>query len=81
MIIHYYEDCFNMRYCAHILGGQQFTGVHEEIEEWVKTVPGAYFDKVGGTSYINGSVFYSDVAFIHKEDLLAFKIKFSGKVA
>ena len=64
-----------------ILGGQQYTGIHEKIEEWIEKIPGAHFSKGGGISYLNGKIYHHDVVFQSEEDLLAFKLAFHGSVA
>ena len=74
------NDEWAVIYKGRILGGQQFSGVHERVEEWISTVPGAYFDKLNGVSYINGSTFYNVVIVPAEEDLLAFKLTFAGSV-
>ena len=75
-----YKDPYRLKYCARIIGGQQFNGVHEEIDEWIHTVPGAYFDKSRSISYIDGVTYFHDLEFATEEDLVAFKLKFAGKV-
>jgi hypothetical protein len=75
-----YTDPWHLKYCARIKGGQQFTGVHERIEEWIKTVPGSRFDGARGVSYINGTAYYQDLVFDTEEDLVAFKLAFAGLV-
>ncbi len=74
------NDEWAVIYKGRILGGLQFTGVHERVQEWVNTVSGAYFDKLNGVSYINGSTYYNVVIVPTEEDLLAFKLTFAGSV-
>lgn len=70
-------DLLSIRYEAIIKGGLQFSGVHEKITKWVKTVPDAYLDKSLGISYINGRIFINHIVFKTEEDLLMCMMLFS----
>lgn len=43
---------------------------------WIENTPGVKFSRADGVSYINGFVYYHYVEFDHRQDLLAFKLKF-----
>jgi hypothetical protein len=68
-------------YEGYIRGGLHFTGIHERIEEWMITVPGAHYDKTTDISWINGVTYYHRVSFLTEEDLVAFKLTFAGFVS
>jgi len=74
-------NLYSNLYEARIYGGLQFTGIHQKIEEWMKTVPGAHFNKTDGVTWINGDVFYHQIVFLTEEDLIACKLKFAGFVS
>jgi hypothetical protein len=74
------DDAWKSNYIARIKGGLQFTGVHQHVEEWIKSVPGAKFNRAGGVSYINGVIYFNELKFESEADLLAFKLKFTNEV-
>ncbi len=74
------NDEWAVIYTGRILGGLQNTGIHETVQQWINSVPGAYFDKLNGFSYLNGTTYYNVVIVPSEEDLLAFKLVFAGSV-
>jgi hypothetical protein len=74
------EDLWKIKYTARILGGQQFTGIHQKVDQWIINVPGAHYDKTSGISYINGVTYQNNLVFLNEEDLLAFRLTFAGFV-
>lgn len=64
-----------MRYIQ-IKGGLQYTGVHDQIEDWVSKYPGVDLDSRGGRSTINGRVFLHGITFKNSADFVAFKLVF-----
>lgn len=74
------QDLWKIKYTARILGGQQFTGIHSKVDEWVSNNPDVHYDKTSGISYINGVTYHSSLVFPNEEDLLAFKLTFAGFV-
>jgi len=65
---------------AYIVGGLQFSLEYERIKHWVEQTPNASFIPEAGVSWINGSTFYSAIAFEKREDLLACVLTFPGLV-
>ena len=74
------NDAWRPKYIGRIKGGLQFTGVHELVEEWIESVPGAKWNRPGGVSYINGVIYQNEIQFDSEADLLAFKLKFTDDV-
>lgn len=65
---------------GYVYGGQQFTGLHRDIDIWLHTGNKGCWDKTRGFSYINGYEFYNHVLIHDDVDFVAFLLKFAGMV-
>jgi hypothetical protein len=65
---------------GYVYGGQQFDGIHGDIDVWLRSENRGVWLEDRGCSTINGSQFYNHVAIPNDDDFVVFLLKFAGKV-